>query len=248
MAGQELILHAGGRQVLEPELIDLRHQLPEATRTYHPVAHIDVLDATRNALQADGFKIARERFALAKNDNRFFGVLDLESEIVPGVALSVGVRNSVDKSYPIGFCCGSRVFVCDNLAFTSEIVVAKKHTRFGRQRFEEGICNAVGMLEAFRGNEAAWIEKSRGRELSAEAADSYILRSFEEEIISSRELPDLLARWRELNGEKLEPAGEPTLWSLFNCFTAEIGARNVNAPQKLAAKTMRLKGLLSSIG
>jgi hypothetical protein len=44
--------------------------------------------------------------AVTPDDARFFGTLQLRSEIVPGVGLAVGVRNSIDRSLPIGFCCG----------------------------------------------------------------------------------------------------------------------------------------------
>jgi hypothetical protein len=41
---------------------------------------------------------------------------------------TVGLRNSHDKSFPIGIAFGSRVFVCDNLAFHGEHVIRRKHT------------------------------------------------------------------------------------------------------------------------
>jgi len=74
-------------------------------------------------LKEGGFRIDRERLALSRNDARFFGTLDLQSAVAPGVTLAVGVRNSLDKSLPIGFAAGARVMVCDNLAFRSEITV-----------------------------------------------------------------------------------------------------------------------------
>jgi hypothetical protein len=33
--------------------------------------------------------------------------------LCPGVSLAVGIRNSWDQSFPLGFCAGARVFVCD---------------------------------------------------------------------------------------------------------------------------------------
>jgi hypothetical protein len=60
---------------------------------------------------------------LARKDARFFATLDLENEVCDGVRLAVGIRNSFDKSFPIGFCCGERVMVCDNLSFGSEVII-----------------------------------------------------------------------------------------------------------------------------
>src|SRR5258707_7975336 len=41
---------------------------------------------------------------------------------------AVGLRNSHDKSFPIGIAFGSRVFVCDNLALIGDHIIKRKHT------------------------------------------------------------------------------------------------------------------------
>jgi hypothetical protein len=40
----------------------------------------------------------------------------------------VGLRNSHDKSFPVGIAFGSRVFVCDNAAFIADHVIKRRHT------------------------------------------------------------------------------------------------------------------------
>jgi hypothetical protein len=52
----------------------------------------------------------------------------LQAEIASGVGLAVGGRNRGDKSLPTGFCCGQHVFVCDNLAFSSDIVINRRQS------------------------------------------------------------------------------------------------------------------------
>ena len=68
------------------------------------------------------------------------------------------------------FCAGRRVFVCDNLAFHSEITVARKHTRNGETRFSEAICKAVQSLDQFREAEGARVERFQRRLEKAERA------------------------------------------------------------------------------
>ena len=43
-------------------------------------------------------------------------------------AFVVGVRNSHDKSFPAGLVIGASIFVCDNLSFSGEVKLARKHT------------------------------------------------------------------------------------------------------------------------
>jgi hypothetical protein len=42
--------------------------------------------------------------------------------------LAVRLRNSCDKSCPIGHAFGSRVFVCDRLTFVSDHAIRRQHT------------------------------------------------------------------------------------------------------------------------
>jgi hypothetical protein len=158
---------------------------PEPTETWFPLKHSEVLETVENTLGSSGFAIANAQLSVSHEDKRFFGVLDIRSEVAEGVSLSVGIRNSCDKTFPIGFCCGTRTFVCDNLAFSAEIVISKKHTRFGEERFREGIAKAVSSLHQFRTVEAARIEKLQRRILQSHEADSIILRSGEKGITPS---------------------------------------------------------------
>jgi hypothetical protein len=40
----------------------------------------------------------------------------------------VGIRNSHDKAFAAGIIAGAQVLVCDNLCFSGEILLARKHT------------------------------------------------------------------------------------------------------------------------
>ena len=121
--------------------------------------HGTVLTYATQALTDAGYAIEKMQLGLSRNDARFFGVLTLTTPLVGGTALAVGVRSSTDKSLSLGFAYGARTFVCDNLAFRADKVIAKKHTTFGPDRYREAICRAVGELEEFRGMEVERIRR-----------------------------------------------------------------------------------------
>src|SRR5205823_2581486 len=137
VATSSLITHCGARQVERADLDKI--EAPPATGTWFPVKHATVIDTVSQALTAAGFEIKAAKYALSRGDARLFSTMDLGTSLGSGVNLAVGVRNSTDKSLPLGFIAGSRVFVCDNLAFRSELLVRRKHTRFGQERFGEAI-------------------------------------------------------------------------------------------------------------
>lgn len=238
MADGQLILHTGARKVDRAELLTV--DAPPPTETWFPLRHDHVLSVVENTLGNAGFSIQRTQLGLSKDNAKFFGTLDLASPLADGVTLTVGVRNSIDKSLPIGLCAGNRVFVCDNLAFSSEIYVSKKHTKFGDERFGEGIAAAMRTLVQYQAAETKRIALFQNSAISDDAALAQICRAFDQGILSSRTLPKAIQEWQEPSHEEFRPR---TVWSLFNSFTEALKARQ-NSPAEFANLTMKVYGLL----
>jgi hypothetical protein len=241
MTATTLLLQRGGREVTAEQLDKVT--CPPPTDTWFPIPHRRVLDTTVETLGAAGFEVAETHLALSRNDARFFGTLDLRTPLAPGVTLAVGIRNSTDKSLPIAFCAGHRTLVCDNLAFSAEVVIARKHTRHGGARFGEAVCRAVQQLHQYREVEATRIRRFQETELSADQADALLLRAYEGEIVSTPLLPQVIREWREPSFAEFRPR---TLWSLFNSFTTVLGERRRSNPQQFAALTIRLQQFLGA--
>lgn len=235
----QLMLHAGGKLATLDELKACVTPQPEGR--WHPVAHVKVLEAVKETLHGAGYVVRAEKYGIARDGARFFGVLDLSTELATGVSLSVGVRNSVDKSFPLGFAAGSRVFVCDNLAFRSELLVRRKHTVNGMKAFGFAIANAVASLTSFQEGEADRIRRMAERELTAAEASHVILSAYRGGIISTLQLPDVCKEWEEPRHDDFKPR---TAWSLFNAFTEVLKPRAVSSPQSFVASTIRLNGLM----
>jgi hypothetical protein len=231
-----VLISQGDAYVSEEELRQI--PVPQGTRTWHPIGHQQVLDAVRGTLSCAGYEVAAQSLAVANQGLRFFGTLDLTTPILDGVKLAIGIRNSMDRSIPIEFCAGARVLVCTNLSFYSQIAVSRRHTKNGAERFMEGISVSVQMLIEHQQTQAAWFENLQQRRLESKEADSIILRSYEQKLIGSRQLPLVLDEWRH---PKFDHGGE-TLWSLWNTFTHVLGQDN---PAKAALRTIRLQSLFN---
>ncbi len=239
MAESNLYLHRGAKFVTLDELQQIKAPPPEGR--WFPLAHSRVLTIVKDTLGDAGYEIKDQKLAVLRGAGRFFGTLDLASPVADGISLAVGIRNSMDKTFPLGFCAGSRVFVCDNLAFRSELIVRRKHTVNGERDFVRQIAQAVGMLPSFQEQEAARIERMKETELGEDQADALILRGFERGIVGSRELPKVLQQWRNPPFEEFQPR---TAWTLLNAFTGAMKERGSSMPQIHATQTMRLHALL----
>ena len=239
MAHSELVLHRGAVPVTAEELGNFKTPSPEGK--WFPVSHASVLATVKSTLNEAGYEIRNERLGVMRDGSRFFGTLDLGTPLSTGVSLAVGVRNSVDKSFPLGFVAGSRVFCCDNLAFRSELMVKRKHTLRGEARFAEGIAQAVMSLTQFKEMEKARIRAMINCDIASDLADALILRAYEKGIISILDIAHVIREWRQPSYDEFSPR---TVWSLFNAFTTALGQRALKQPQAFAVQTMRLNSLL----
>src|ERR1051325_8449614 len=103
--------------------------VPDATRTHQPVPHHQIVEALIETLGFRHISVVRQEFAAKPDGSRMFGVLDLDYEFT-GCRFSIGIRNANDKSMRLALTVGSRVFVCDTLAFKGDFTpVLAKHSK-----------------------------------------------------------------------------------------------------------------------
>jgi len=238
-----LMLHQGGEEVSREELTQII--LPSATKSWKPISHHAVLDTALQTLADAGYGVAKMRLGISHEGHRFFGTLDLTTPLAAEgtVTLAVGLRNSSDQSFPMGFCAGSRVFVCDNLAFRADLLVKRKHTVHGVARFSTDIARAVTSLQSFKEAEAQRIERMQQTELKDAEAESLMLRAcVQRGIVAQRQLPLIFREWHEPEHDAFKPR---TAWSLLNAFTAIFRDLQTKNPADLAHRTMRLQALLA---
>jgi hypothetical protein len=230
-----MVLHCGGELVTRDQ-IDTVHA-PPATHTWTPVAHGDVVDMVEQSITGSGLEITDRQFALARSGQRMFGTITLAGGT--DYATVIGVRNSHDKSFPVSFCLGSRVFVCDNLAFSAEVVVKTKHSRLVLDRLPRLVNEGVARLIEKRGHQARRIEAYKESEVRGlPHLHDLVLRSYRANAIPARAISEVLD---EYDSPQHPEFAEPTLWSYFNSVT-EVLKKYGDLPQR----TMRLHGVIDA--
>lgn len=230
----------GVRDVTLDELKEI--PCPAAEGRWRPVPHHEVVQNVTTALVAADYQIDKLQLGLARADARLFGTAILSSALVHGVSLAVGFRSSLDKSISLQWCCGSKVTVCGNMAFSSEKVVARKHSTNGAIRFVEAISRAVAELAQFRAVEAARIRQLAEWEINDTTAESLLLRCYEAKLLSPRTLPVAIEQWRRPAYEDFEPR---TGWSIYNAATYALNDRVKTNPQAHAHATIRLGSIIA---
>jgi len=123
-----LVSHVNTKRAPEAEVMEIVP--PGWTNTWHPVSHRDVVLSLNKAVENTGLRVLNREYSLNRLGTRMFASWAVE--LIGGrdsrIGYELGIRNAMDKSMALGVCAGTRVFVCDNLAFSSEYVAFRKHT------------------------------------------------------------------------------------------------------------------------
>lgn len=232
-----LTLHVNAHEVDYSSLRDL--STPPPTETHIPIAHYVVVDHIKYALKMYDHEVTEEHFGVTEDGNRFFGLLSLRSTY-GGYEDTVGLRNSHDKSFPIGIGYGSRVFVCDNLAFIADRVVKRKHTLNLKRDLPGLIVEMVEPLAVFRKTQAETIERYKSKHLEQFLADHIIMAAYRTGIINVTRIENVCNEWDK---PRFDYDGGPhTAWHLLNAFTFALNGRVTERPDA----TPRLYSLISA--
>jgi hypothetical protein len=188
---------------------------PCSTATWHPVPHIDVIEAVTEVIKAHDWNIEGEKFGLACEGQRLFGVMEISSSSSPEWHRCIGLRNSHDKSLAVGLSAGIAVCVCTNLAFGGTTVVKRRHT--SGIILAELIDRAVASLEDdFLTTETVCEDLKDAYLKNDDEARSSIVRAAELGVINSS---DILPVYREFKSPSHVEFKEPTRWSLMNALS-----------------------------
>jgi len=235
-----LLMHRGGQQV---ELNDLQAvPLPQKTQSYQPVSHYDLainLGRIAQDLLRD-FTMDRSQFGLARDGQQMFGVHTFKNGD-ENLGLSIGFRNSYDKSMSVGIAIGASVFVCDNLAFTGEVTILRKHTLNVWQDLEEMM---VTSIYRSRNNFNRIVEDAEGMKyayLSNDNAFRLLGFLYGKGVLMPRQLPVVKREW--INPSFNEFSNN-SLWSFYNCCTEALKS---SPPSKIMEKHIKLHDLIKHV-
>ena len=124
-----LMLHAGADPV---KRADLRRQADTIakSKTHHPLRQAQFMDMSFDSLEKNGeFEVTHEEYGLTQDGANMFSVIGIRGLNPQGdyeTMLAARHSNRWDFSASLGF--SPRVFVCDNMAFSVDDPISRKHT------------------------------------------------------------------------------------------------------------------------
>jgi len=215
--------------------------VPTATDSYTPVGHSELAHMVRMIGQdiLHDFVFYKEQYALARDGKQMFGIHTFKNSSSE-MGLSIGFRNSYDKSLSIGIALGASVFVCDNLSFTGDVMLFRKHTSNVLEDIHQLILSAVYSQKSNFLEIQKDAEKLKEKEITDDSAFKMMGLLYGRGIMSPRQLPVILHEWLHPSYEDFKPRNA---WSLYNACTEAL---KTAPPQHVMEKHIRLHHLFGA--
>jgi hypothetical protein len=204
------------RQVKPGEL--KKYPAPTRTATYTPVSHQDVLDLVTTKARLAGLVPAGDEnvnLILSKKGQRMFGVAKYEH--VEGRVITLGFRNSYDKSTSIGIATGQTVMVCSNMCFSGrDATFMRRHTGSALVEFGERVTQALAKSRV----EASALDRDFAQ-LAAKPCDlnagySVLGRALGHRVLTPTQTNEAIREWREPRHREHQHRNG---WGLYNAVT-----------------------------
>ena len=234
-----LLLHSGGESASMEELAAI--PLPKETHSYKPVSH-QALASMLGAMASDllpEFELVNTQFGLARDGQQMFGVHTFKNGS-SAMGLSIGFRNSYNKSLSVGIAVGGQVFVCDNLCLQGDVTVLKKHTLNVVASLESLALSAIYKSRSAFNQIQEDAEVMKGIPLSDEDAYRTIGLIYGHGIITPRQIPVVKKEWLEPSHDVFE---NRNLWSFYNAVTEALKS---SPPQSIMERHLAIHKQLTN--
>ena len=214
---------------------------PEATDSWQPISHAFLVDRVQKQMQDNGWEIVDTYHSLHRYGQRYFGLFHVKNTGVDNDERGtiVGLRNSHDKCFPAGLCMGNAPFVCSNLIFTNEVVLARRHTKNILSDLSQVIARTLGKMTETWASDEQRIQAYKEYELDNQQAHDLVIRAYQNGAISKAKIADVVEQWHKPEHDDFSPR---TMHSLYNGFTHILKGGITALPNR----SLALHGVLDS--
>lgn len=245
-----LALHRGSVRVTRAQLTAL--PAPAVLGPIHrPVPHVELVEMVETRAAAIGLRLAREEYGIQDDGALLFGTMDFEesnfsrlSRALPDHGVALGLRSSNAKQFAITLVAGQRVFVCDNLVLSGDLIALRRKHTSGlnlRAEVDEG-------LERYLEHVGALVDSIA--RLQAEAIDDtqakvVVYDAFAAGIVPSRLFDDVHGNYFAPTPEMVD-CQPRTMGGLHNAFTRAVKVLNPAPAFRATTELGRMFGLRAS--
>ena len=224
----------------------LRAPIPAATETYSPIAHSEFLSELRTKLSDNSYEVKGQRLFVNGSGTKlvgFYDVDDLRQETPDdfGFRMSIGFKNSYDKSMSAALVVGATVIICSNGMVSGDLITfRRKHTGNVLELLREKMQQAVLSMNSSFARLVADAEIMKSYELTPrQKAEILGVMYFEKEIVTPNQLS--VVKKELITSENFRGN---TVWDLYNNVTVALKKSH---PLRYVEDHIRLHDFMSDI-
>jgi hypothetical protein len=216
---------------------------PDGTDSHTPIPHFSLVDETHAALERAGLEVEQEEHALARGGLRYFGGFALKGNDIKADdrRLVLGLRNAHDKSFAASVCIGNQMMVCENLCFSSDVKLARRHTKNIVADLPRVLSSAISRVVSHWSDMGKRIDAYKGIEIAkANAADMII------DLVDAKAFParDVYKAVKEFETPRHDEFKGGSLWTLYNGITEHLKGGDLS---KLPQRTMTVQSVFDKL-
>ena len=235
------MMHCGAESVPYPHLMQI--ETPPPTDTHFPIPHHQFHDVAISSLRDQEFEVFDEQHYLNREGAHYFALMRIMHESFPSDVqhgVMVALRNSHDKMFSASLAIGAKVFVCDNLSFSGDIVVGRKHTPNIWGELPDLFSGAISKIKVMQKRQEVRFSEYKEAPLDDYTCDHIIMETYRRGIINLKRIGQVHKEWHEPSADH----GDKSVWRYFNAVTAALGPASANQLIQLPKKTIDLHLLL----
>ena len=218
-------------------------ETPAATDSFQPIGHHTLVEFVRKALTNVGLTIVEEEHSLARGGQRYFGGFALSGLDITGAdrQIVLGLRNAHDKSFAASICVGNRMLVCENLCFSSDIKLARRHTTNIMTDLPRVLADAVGRVVSHWNDMGNRIESYKQTEITRDRAADLLIDLVDSKAFPAREIYNAVQEFRNPRHEEFKGG---SLWTLYNSVTENLKGGDLS---KLPFRTIQTQSIFDKV-
>lgn len=218
-------------------------ETPDKTETFTPIPHHVLVTMVRAAILAAGLTIVMEEHSLARGGLRYFGGFAVTGTGIDGDdrQVVIGLRNSHDKAFAAAICIGNRMMVCENLCFSSDVKLARRHTVNILTDLPRVIADAIGRVISHWNDMGRRIEAYKLTPISDAQAADLTVQLADSKALPARDIHKVILEYRKPRHVEFEGR---TLWSLYNSVTENLKGGDFSL---LPFRTMTTQSILDKV-
>ena len=154
--------------------------------------------------------------------------------------LVLGLRNSHDKTFAAAICIGNKMIVCENLCFSSDVKLARRHTVNIIRDIPRVLSEAIGRIAGHWADMMQRITAYTETILNFQDVCHLTTLLAESKALPARDIFNVTQEWISPRHEEFNT---PTLWNLYNAVTENLKGSDLT---KLPARTMVMQSIFDS--